>query len=86
MSDLWIRTSPKNDATTPKGASRVPVGCNSTFLSGLATYVTIVRLLESEKWVVHTYEVQAALGNIDSATLQAGRSRSGYVITGSPTS
>ena len=23
-------------------------------LSGLATYLTIVRLLESEKWVVHT--------------------------------
>lgn len=53
------------------------------FFSGLATYVTIVRLLESEKWVVHTYEVQAALGNIDSATLEVGRSRSGYVITGS---
>ena len=31
-------------------------------LSGLATYLTIVRLMESEKWRVHTYEVQAALG------------------------
>jgi signal transduction histidine kinase len=54
------------------------------FLSGVATYLTIDRLLESEKWVVHTYEVQAALGNIDSAQLNAGRARSGYVITGSP--
>jgi len=50
-------------------------------LSGLATYLTIVRLLESEKWVVHTYEVQAALGNVDSAAVDAGRARSGYVIT-----
>ena len=52
-------------------------------LSGLATYLTIVRLMESEKWVVHTYEVQAALGNVDTATVEAGRARSGYIITGS---
>jgi hypothetical protein len=38
-------------------------------LSGLATYLTIVRLLESEKWVIHTYEVQSALGNVDSTVL-----------------
>jgi signal transduction histidine kinase len=50
-------------------------------LSGLATYLTIARLLESEKWVVHSHEVQAALGNIDSAAVEAGRARSGYVVT-----
>jgi CHASE3 domain sensor protein len=52
-------------------------------LSGLATYFTIVRLMESEKWVVHTYEVQAALGKLDSAEVDAGRAGSGYVTTGS---
>jgi len=52
-------------------------------LSGLATYLTIVRLMESEKWRVHTYEVQAALGTVDSAAVDAGRARSAYVITGS---
>jgi signal transduction histidine kinase len=52
------------------------------FLSGLATYLTIVRLLESQKWVVHTHEVQAALGNVDSMALDAGRARSGYTLTG----
>jgi signal transduction histidine kinase len=52
-------------------------------LTGLATYFTIMRLMESEKWVVHTYEVQAALGNLDSAAVDAGRARSGYVVTGS---
>jgi signal transduction histidine kinase len=52
------------------------------FLSGLATYLTIVRLLESENWVDHTHEVQAALGNVDSAVLAAGRAASGYVLTG----
>jgi signal transduction histidine kinase len=50
-------------------------------LSGLATYLTIVRLMESEKWVVHTYEVQAALADVDSAAVDAGRARSGYLIT-----
>ena len=52
------------------------------FLSAVATYLTIVRLLESEKWVVHSHEVQAALGSVDSAALDAGRARSGYVISG----
>jgi CHASE3 domain sensor protein len=54
------------------------------FLSALATYLTIVRLLESEKWVVHSHEVQAALGAVDSASLNAGRARSGYIISGDP--
>jgi signal transduction histidine kinase len=52
-------------------------------LSGLATYFTIVRLMRSEKWVIHTHKVQAVLGDVDSAVLNAGRACSGYVITGS---
>jgi signal transduction histidine kinase len=52
------------------------------FLSGLATYLTIDRLLQSENWVVHSHEVQSALGDVDSAVINAGRARSGYVITG----
>src|SRR5580693_8931624 len=52
------------------------------FLSGLATYLTIVRLLQSEKWVVHSHEVQTALGNVDSAVVGVGGAWSGYVITG----
>jgi CHASE3 domain sensor protein len=52
------------------------------FLSGVATYLTIVRVLQSEKWVVHSHEVQAALGNVDSAVVGVGRACSGYVITG----
>src|SRR5271170_7128968 len=52
------------------------------FLSGLATYLTIERLLQSEKWVIHSHEVQSALGDVDSAVINAGRARSGYVISG----
>ncbi|HEX4425253.1 MAG TPA: CHASE3 domain-containing protein [Terriglobales bacterium] len=51
-------------------------------LSGLAIYVTIIRLLESEQWVVHTHEIQAALGGVDSAVARAGRARSAYITTG----
>jgi signal transduction histidine kinase len=52
-------------------------------LSGLATYFTITRLLESERRVSHTHEVRAAIGDIDSFVLSTGRSRSGYVVSGS---
>jgi signal transduction histidine kinase len=51
-------------------------------LSGLAAYVTINRLLQSERWVVHTLEVKSAIGDIDLAFVRAGRARSGYVISG----
>lgn len=52
------------------------------FLSGLAVYVSVNRLVASEKWVIHTLEVRAALGDVDSAFVKAGRARSGYVISG----
>ena len=52
------------------------------FLSGLAAYITISRLLASENWVIHTLEVKAALGDIDAAFVRVGRARSGYVISG----
>jgi signal transduction histidine kinase len=55
-------------------------------LSGLAIYITIVRLLESEQWVVHTHEIQAALGAVDSAVAQAGRARSAFIANGEPSS
>jgi signal transduction histidine kinase len=52
------------------------------FLSGLAGYFSIARLRESQKWVLHTYEVRSALGDIDWAVLRAGRARTGYLTTG----
>jgi signal transduction histidine kinase len=52
-------------------------------LSGLAGYFSIDRLMQSERWVIHTYEVRNALGDLDWAVLRAGRARSGYVNSGS---
>ncbi len=51
-------------------------------LSGFAAYITIYRLLVSEKWVIHTLDVRAAIGDLDSSFARAARARSGYVISG----
>ena len=51
-------------------------------LSALAAYITIGHLVSSQKWVVHTYQVQSVLGEIDAAVAQASRARNSYVATG----
>ncbi len=52
------------------------------FLSGLAVYVSMLQLLKSERWVSHTREVQADIGEVESAAAHFGRSRMDYVATG----
>jgi signal transduction histidine kinase len=54
------------------------------FLSALAGYFSITRLWQSEKWVIHTYEVRSAIGDIDSAVLRAARARNAYLVSQSP--
>jgi signal transduction histidine kinase len=51
------------------------------FMSGLATYFAATRLVESERWVVHSHEVREALGDIDSSVVRAGRAKAGYVAS-----
>src|SRR5271155_4566208 len=51
-------------------------------LCGTAATFTIVRLLESAKWVAHTYDVQVALGDIQSALSVAARTRTSYLNSG----
>ena len=53
-------------------------------LSAIAAYVIIGRLQASQAWVVHTYQVQAALGEVDVAVSRAARARNSYVTTGNP--
>lgn len=52
------------------------------FLSAIAAYVTIDHLEDSQRWVSHTYQVQAVLGEIDAAVSKAARAKNGYVSTG----
>jgi signal transduction histidine kinase len=47
-------------------------------LSAFATYTAIGRLLATQEWVMHSHEVQASVGDVESAVLRAGRSRGAY--------
>ncbi len=51
------------------------------FLSAISAYVTIGHLETSQRWVVHTYQVQAALGDVDASVSKAGRARNSYIAT-----
>ncbi|MGA8274482.1 MAG: CHASE3 domain-containing protein [Candidatus Sulfotelmatobacter sp.] len=51
-------------------------------LSALAAYLTIVRLRESAGWVVHSFEVETTLGDIDSSIAKLARARSGFALDG----
>jgi signal transduction histidine kinase len=54
-------------------------------ICGTAATITIVRLLISAKWVAHTYDVQVALGNLQSASTMAARLRAQYLDSGNAT-
>jgi signal transduction histidine kinase len=54
-------------------------------ICGAAATNTIVRLLQSARWVAHTYDVQVALGDIESAVSIAARNRTSYLNTGDAT-
>jgi CHASE3 domain sensor protein len=51
-------------------------------LSAIAAYVTIVRLRDSASWVIHTYQVESALGELDTSVAVVTRSRTGYTLSG----
>jgi signal transduction histidine kinase len=54
------------------------------FICGTAATFTIVRLLASARWIAHTYDVQVALGDIQSAVSIAARTRTSYLNSGEP--
>jgi signal transduction histidine kinase len=51
-------------------------------LSGVAAYITVVRLRTAQKWVSHTRDVQSALADINNISSRAGRARTRYIDTG----
>lgn len=53
-------------------------------IGGGLTYLTILRLADSERWVNHTHEVQTVLSTINPVISRAGRSRVEYVQSGDP--
>ena len=53
-------------------------------LGGMVSFLTIVRLLDAERWVSHSRGVQSALSNINTVISRAGRSRVEYWGSGDP--
>lgn len=53
-------------------------------LAAGATYITTARLIQAQRWVTHTREVQAALSNVGTLAARAGRIRTQYVQSGDP--
>jgi signal transduction histidine kinase len=51
-------------------------------LGGLAVSITIQQLASSARWVAHSYDVKAALGEFDSSLSAAARARFAYVHSG----
>jgi CHASE3 domain sensor protein len=55
------------------------------FISGIATYFSFSYLTESERWVSHTQEVRAAVGDMETVLNEAGRARVSYLLLGDTT-
>src|ERR1700678_1686869 len=53
-------------------------------LSGIAATISIVNLLDSTKWVSHTYEVKQELSKTESLLTLTGRIRAVYLASGDP--
>ncbi len=51
-------------------------------LSGIAAYVTAVRLRTAQRWVSHTRDVQSALADLNNISTRAGRARTRYIDSG----
>ena len=49
------------------------------FVSGAGAFFTIAKLHSNQYWVSHTYEVEVALGDIESSLASVGRARIAYV-------
>jgi len=54
------------------------------FLGGIAAYISINQLLKTQEWVSRSRQAQAAIGEVEFASVRFGRARMGYVNTGKP--
>jgi PAS domain S-box-containing protein len=69
---------------SPQRRAQVAFVCAVGLLlgSGTAAGVLMTRFVESQNWVIHTREVEAAIGELSGATGTAERARAEYVSTG----
>ncbi len=53
-------------------------------VAGVATYLSFSYFRAGERWISHSQEVRAALGDVESSVSNAARERINYVMSGSP--
>src|SRR5690348_13083896 len=58
--------------------------CALFLLSGIAAYLSAVRFVATQQWVIHSHEVQAAIADVNNGISRAGRARLAFVTTGNP--
>jgi signal transduction histidine kinase len=51
---------------------------------GVAASITVVRFLHADRWVAHSYDVQLALGDLQSTLSIAARERTSFLNSGDP--
>ncbi|HXM13784.1 MAG TPA: CHASE3 domain-containing protein, partial [Candidatus Eremiobacteraceae bacterium] len=55
------------------------------FGCGIAASITIARFIRAAKWAAHSYEVQVALGDLQTSLSRAARTRTVYLNSGDET-
>jgi CHASE3 domain sensor protein len=73
-------TDKRCDVSTTESTRGICVGGSFAVAERHAAYFTVARLVGSEEWVIHTFQVQAAIGDVDSTIATAGRARAAYVF------
>lgn len=58
--------------------------CALFVFSGVAAYLSARRFVATQQWVIHSHEVQAAIGDVNNGVSRAGRARLAFVTTGNP--
>jgi signal transduction histidine kinase len=71
---------------TPRRKAGIAFASALTLLTigGIATSITIWNLLDSLRWLAHSYQVEVALGDVDSTLTEAARARAMYIANGRP--
>jgi PAS domain S-box-containing protein len=53
-------------------------------VSGVAVYALVAKLLDAERWIAHTYDVEETLTDVRALNGRTNRDRTEYIATGDP--
>lgn len=75
-----------NETMSAQKKAKIAFGsaCALFLLSGVAAYLSALRFVATQQWVIHSHEVQAAVADVNNGISRAGRARLAFVTTGNP--